>query len=138
MRIPHRSRNVLHIGLVGVMVMALAGLLGADNAMADNAQPVAKAQIQESYGKLPLYFEANRGQTDRQVKFLSRSAHHTLFLTQDEAVFVMQKAKAEVKDKGLSPVTRHLPRVTRHASRGYEQTVLRMKFVGANPKTRDG
>src|SRR5438093_740242 len=48
----------------------------------------------------------------------------------------MQKAKAEVKDKGLSPVTRHLPRVTRHASRGYEQTVLRMKFVGANPKTR--
>ena len=136
MRIPHRSRNVLHIGLVGVMVMALAGLLGADNAMADNAQPVAKAQIQESYGKLPLYFEANRGQTDRQVKFLSRSAHHTLFLTQDEAVFVMQKAKAEVKDKGLSPVTRHLPRVTRHASRGYEQTVLRMKFVGANPKTR--
>src|SRR5438876_4733365 len=136
MRIPHRSRNVLHIGLIGVMVMALAGLLGADNAIADNAQPVAKAQIQESYGKLPLYFEANRGQTDRQVKFLSRSAHHTLFLTQDEAVFVMHKVKAEVKDKGLSPVTRHLPRLTRHASRGYGQTVLRMKFVGANPKTR--
>jgi hypothetical protein len=32
----------------------------------------AQAQLAETYGKLPLHFEANRGQTDSQVKFLAR------------------------------------------------------------------
>jgi hypothetical protein len=34
-----------------------------------------------SYGKLPLSFEANQGQTDPQVKFLSRGKGYSLFLT---------------------------------------------------------
>ncbi|PYU31261.1 MAG: hypothetical protein DMG28_15825 [Acidobacteria bacterium] len=34
----------------------------------------------ESYGKLPLSFDANRGQTDSQVRFLSRGTGYTLFL----------------------------------------------------------
>jgi hypothetical protein len=35
----------------------------------------------ETYGKLPLSFEANAGQTDSQVKFLSRGSGYTLFLS---------------------------------------------------------
>ncbi len=89
----------------------------------------SKPTVQESYGKLPLYFEANRGQTDPQVKFLSRGPGHTLFLASGEAVLALRKAKAEAKGDDLS-------RVTRHASPRYEQTVLRMSFVGANPKAR--
>jgi len=34
-----------------------------------------------SVARLPLAFEANLGQSDRQVKFLARTAHSTLFLT---------------------------------------------------------
>jgi hypothetical protein len=45
-----------------------------------------KASLVESYGKLPLVFEANQGQTDAQVKFLSRGPGYSLFLTQNEAV----------------------------------------------------
>jgi len=37
-----------------------------------------------SYAKLPLSFEANQGQTDARVKFLSRGPGYTLFLTGDE------------------------------------------------------
>ena len=44
-----------------------------------------RAQIAETYGKLPLSFEANQGQSDKQVKFLSRGQGYTLFLTGDEA-----------------------------------------------------
>jgi hypothetical protein len=36
--------------------------------------------------KLPLAFEANQGQADAQVKFLSRGSNCTLFLTSTEAV----------------------------------------------------
>src|SRR5207244_13139464 len=35
----------------------------------------------EAYGKLPLYFEANRGQTVAQVQFLCCAASHVLLLT---------------------------------------------------------
>ena len=39
-----------------------------------------------TYGKLPLSFEANQGQTDQTVKFLSRGRGYALFLTGNEAV----------------------------------------------------
>jgi hypothetical protein len=45
-----------------------------------------KARIVENYGKLPLSFEKNQGQTDEKVGFLSRGGGYTLFLTPDEAV----------------------------------------------------
>jgi hypothetical protein len=41
-------------------------------ASAAQADPKPRARILESYGKLPLSFEANTGQTDSRVKFLSR------------------------------------------------------------------
>lgn len=53
--------------------------------------PVTKVKVSESYGKLPLIFEANQGQTDGQVKFLSRGRGYTLFLTPGEAVMVFGK-----------------------------------------------
>jgi len=40
-----------------------------------------------SYGKLPIYFEPNVGQTDSQVKFIARGSGVTTFLTATEAVF---------------------------------------------------
>jgi len=39
-----------------------------------------------AYGKLPMAFEANEGQSDPRVKFLSRGPGYTLFLTATEAV----------------------------------------------------
>lgn len=53
---------------------------------------------------LPLSFEANRGQTDASVRYLSRSDRYTLFLTADSVVF----------------------------QRGSSAT-FRMKLAGANP-----
>src|SRR5204862_5086452 len=32
------------------------------------------------FGVLPLYFEANRGQTDERVQFFARSREHTIYL----------------------------------------------------------
>src|SRR5215472_15650440 len=44
----------------------------------------------ENYGKLPLSFELNRGQTDPQVKFLSRGRGYAMFLTSEEAVLSLR------------------------------------------------
>jgi hypothetical protein len=37
------------------------------------SNPKAQARVLDSYGKLPLSFEANHGQTDGRVKFPSRT-----------------------------------------------------------------
>jgi hypothetical protein len=57
--------------------------------------PAAQGKIVENYGKLPLTFEANQGQTDPRVKFLSRGSGYTLFLTADEAVFSLRGNEAQ-------------------------------------------
>jgi hypothetical protein len=61
---------------------------------ASPADPEAQARILDSYGKLPLSFEANHGQTDGRVKFLSRTSGYSLFLTGDEAVLRLSGKKA--------------------------------------------
>jgi len=46
----------------------------------------ARVYANEAYGKLPLQFEANRGQAEPKVKYISRGSRHALYLTPDEAV----------------------------------------------------
>ncbi len=73
-----------------------------------------RTRAREAYGKLPLRFEANAGQTDAQVKFLSRGSGYNLYLTQAEAVLALSYRSSKT-DAG-------------------RQSVVRMKFAGANPE----
>lgn len=72
-------------------------------------QAGSRARLVETYGKLPLSFEANQGQTDGQVKFLSRGRGYGLFLTANEAVLTLRKvareqdSKIEARKSVLSP-----------------------------------
>jgi hypothetical protein len=82
------------------------------------------------YGRLPLAFEANTGQTDRRVKFLSRGRGYTVFLTGDEAVLALPKAADAawtVKSAG-GPVDH--PEAVESSRLALD--VVRMKLVGAN------
>ncbi len=97
----------------------------------------------------PLTFEANRGQTDGRVKFLSRGGGYALFLTGDEAVLTLEKPSqmANVEKTGARSQepegreetrkskieTRHL-RAARDRGQRTRDSVLRMKLVNANPK----
>jgi Bacterial Ig-like domain (group 3)/MBG domain (YGX type)/Beta-propeller repeat len=68
----------------------LVGWLRAQTISAQTNSPQAAGiqnlRLADTYGRLPLSFEANEGQTDHRVRFLSRSAGQTLFLTSEEAV----------------------------------------------------
>ncbi len=101
---------------MAAVLFALAFTHGA-NAAAGTESPgstlpklpaeIARKRVAAEYGKLPVHFEANAGQTDCQVRFLSRGAGYTLFLTSDEAVLALPKS-----------------------------AVLRMKFLGANREAK--
>jgi hypothetical protein len=66
----------------------------------DGAAAFDKQKIVDAYGKLPLHFEPNLGQTADEVKFLARGQGYALFLTEKEAVLSLQKrGKNKAQDK---------------------------------------
>lgn len=91
------------------------------------ADATARAQVVANYEKLPLVFEANQGQTDTQVKFLSHGPGYTLFLTPADAVFSLMPSK-----------TASLParpgKVPTAAARPMRASALRIRLAGANPR----
>lgn len=65
--------------------------------------------------QLPLFFEANHGQTDPRVRFLSRGSGYALFLTSDEAVL----------------------RLRSRQNKNAGESVLRIRLLGANGNAAD-
>src|SRR4051812_29801317 len=55
--------------------------------------PVEAAKMSATFSRLPLAFEANSGQSDPRVKFLSRGPGYGLFLTKNEAVLSLATDK---------------------------------------------
>ncbi len=100
----------------------------------------------DSYGRLPLSFEANRGQTHPQVKFLSRGRGYTLFLTDDEAVLALRSRQSSVVssqlqqtgDYGRRTTNRLLPSSIDNLQSTIVNSpaVLRLKLLGANPSAK--
>jgi hypothetical protein len=62
------------------------------------------AQLTPRYAQLPLSFEANQGQTDRQVEFLSRGGGYSLFLTPNEAVPALHPSSPPAQGPVAVPV----------------------------------
>ena len=105
------------LGIIAIVVMLAPGVDGVGapldpagmlpDPVARKTPPVilpepdaaTKARIVEAYGKLPLSFEANHGQTDAQVKYLARGRGYTLFLTGTEAVLVLKNQPSAVSNQ---------------------------------------
>src|SRR5262245_4830853 len=103
----------------------LAGTPSTQSQVKHNSQPseLNKQQALQDYGKLALSFEANEGQVDSQVEFLSRGNGYSLFLTSTEAVLALNKPTAnKVADA--------------HQSQTTAPALLRMQLLGANPSPR--
>jgi hypothetical protein len=71
--------------------------------VANRKSPIQNPKLVETYGNLPLSFEINQGQTDSQVKFLSRGHGYTLFLTGEEAVLSLRSQKSGVRSQEPAP-----------------------------------
>jgi hypothetical protein len=116
------------------------------------ADPRAQTKILDEYGRLPLSFEANDGQTDARVKFFSRTSGYSLFLTQDEVVLTLDGGKAtNSSPQGLKPAsakgydtaartpfprTFYASRRDRGTAESMPNSVLRMKLRNSNPMAK--
>jgi hypothetical protein len=92
---------------------------------------------------LPLYFEANQGQTDARVKFLSRGAGYTVFLTEEGATLALQRPQADdsahATPAGFAAGRRGDPRSNamlrnrRASPTRYVTSSVQLKLVAASP-----
>ena len=110
-------------------ILMLAAFLAAS---ASTIKPVTATPraASETYGRLPLHFEANRGQTHEDVRFLARGPGYSLYLTAGEAVLVLARPNPDAKRDAHSTPAR-LNTQAREAP-----VVVRMSLVGAAPKPR--
>src|SRR4029453_18515282 len=96
-------RTVLVLGIVCLLTSFASVIFVAarnDNgessaeAVGTTADASSRARIAEGFGRLPLSFEVNKGQTDQSVKFMSRGSGYQLFLTATDAVLTLRKPHA--------------------------------------------
>jgi len=84
-----------------------------------------------------MSFEANQGQTDRDVNFLSRGQGYTLFLTREEAVLRLKGrpsvvgSQSSVSSPGIEGALAQ-GRGTTDSGLPTTDSVLRLRLVGAN------
>ncbi len=77
--------------LKSVYLFAAAAIVVAAFPAAAAPPPLAhQARVNDTYGKLPLTFEVNEGQTGNAVKFLSRGQGYSLFITQAGAALQLK------------------------------------------------
>jgi hypothetical protein len=99
-----------------------------------------RARVAKAYGRLPLSFEANQGQTDKQVKFLARGSGYSLFLTATAAVFSLSTPDSISNPSGTSKAS--VRAITKKESRPTASTskrgaaVVRLQLLGANPEPK--
>jgi hypothetical protein len=113
---------------VVLVTSAIVGARGVGAASAIVAAASSPApRLQASYGKLPLYFEANQGQADATVKFLARGSGYSLALTGNEAVLTLEPpgGKGETAKRGNGQEPRPL-------DPNLQPSTVRMQLVGAN------
>jgi hypothetical protein len=112
-----RVRRAFSVGLLALS--AAASSLALEN----DSKP--KARLDAAYGRIPLSFEANHGQAASAVRFLSRGRGYSLLLKSSEAVFALTRSE------GGGPPSP--PAMLEDQPRRHDTSIVRMKFLGANP-----
>src|ERR1022692_4343789 len=115
-------------GCAITMVLMSSFLCNAQTVPSQQAAPQnsgASRQVQANYGKLPLTFEANQGQTDARVKFLAHGHGYSVFLTSGQMVLNLRPSAVTVNAAKNGAV-----------SQKATDTVIQINMVGANPNPK--
>ena len=116
------KKKLYTLVVVCLAALAAVALYHGEGRSAVSRDPVARksddgaARLRalEAYGKIPLTFEENTGQTDARVKFLARGGGYTVFLTDRDATLRLERPSSEP------------------GSRAETGAVVRLSLAGAN------
>ncbi len=107
-----------------LLVVPVLFYLGVALANSVTPDQTAETRLAEPYRGLPLSFEANRGQTGSQARFLARGSGYALLLAPSKIMLVMSQSR---RADPLKPITTNQPP---------EPTVLELLLLGGNPEAQ--
>lgn len=119
-------------GLLAV-VLALSSSIATHSATSPTAAQPGQtsstvATARAAFGDLPMSFEANQGQTDRDVRFLARGQGYAVYLTPAESVLQLRQPRQQTFGRDAR---------RNHSTNAAASTdVLRMKLANANRRAR--
>jgi hypothetical protein len=115
----------------------------------DQLSSAVSLRLDREFGKMPLYFIANQGQTDRRVAFYIQGKDKTIYFTSEGLTIALTKSrklelsnlKRKLKDKGSrgerngreSLLSLGLGQNEDEGNGSYERWVVKLDFVGTNP-----
>jgi hypothetical protein len=125
------------ICLFGLAVVFLL-LCRAGVAAAPTPDTGTGVHLDDSFGKLPLYFIENQGQEDPRVAFSVKGRETSLYFTSQGLTFVLRGSAPPLKDARVKKVSFS----PEHGVAKGEETrdmgswVVKLDFVGANPEVK--
>ncbi len=85
-------------------------------------------QVEEGFGRIPLYFIHNKGQVNKRALFYAKTRGYTLWITKQGLVF------DSVREKNSPEKRKKEPKEKRKVT--FQRKVQWLKFVGANPAVK--
>jgi len=111
----------------------------APQPLAPQQTPTVKASV--DYGRMPLYFIANKGQMDEQVDYYVQGLDKSVYFTSEGVTFAISRA-TERKTEGSSSLSHDLflnnarvksqPETQASEMTAAERWIVKLDFVGAN------
>jgi hypothetical protein len=111
----------------GLFLFVSGAAAAKSNNHSEKGDTAAKAVASAAYGKLPLSFEANEGQTAKEVRFLSRGRGYALFLTPTETVLLLAAGHGQQAKSGFV-----LPVARANKEMASKAAVMRIRLQHAN------
>jgi len=133
----HRPRSLRESrrGLSQAVLMILTAL--ASSASFGQSQPISVSHSPDAghadaalaaYGRFPISFEENRGQTDPQVRYMAHGGGYGLYLTSREAVLALSRSQCAPHSRTSNAAFPAQPDPC-----PAHQATVRLRMVGANP-----
>ena len=110
---------------LGALLSLLAVLCFPPGASAEAGRTSFMPTLRTAYGKLPLAFEANRGQAARQTRFLTHGKGYSLYLNPQGVTLTLAKSPGH-----------HLESRPDGADRPASRSALEMRLAGASSHPR--
>ena len=150
MQHPSFFLSVLLLSFLSIAILITSGKISVPPSSPSSTE--LKNRVLKTLLRVPPSFEANQGQTDSQVKFLSRANGYTLFVTAQETVIALRSPSSRDigQESRLSPLAfgqrtathpwqkglTHSEEPTEASDPSVQAPVVRMKLAGANPDPR--
>lgn len=124
--LPNRILSYRNLSIIGFCSLGALAFMGTNIEKSVSTMPKLAATHTNTVNliKLPLMFESNQGQTNENVRFITRTGDFTMYFTPSEMVFDFRTPMAINEAHGKMKQFSHSSYIS--------NSVIRMQFVDAN------